>query len=277
MSVAESRPAVPRPKHRWFQFSLWTLLAMTLLTCIVMSWIGLKTRAERERKAKQQEEYAKWEQGSRLIKRIGGSLCPNTSWEKGSAYVCFGRQFSDKGVEQLKGIPEIGELLLANTKVTDQGLAHLRAMTQLKGLDLCGTGVTDVGLENLTGLTALEYLWLDGTKVTEAGVKKLQKALPNCQIEWKPSTPLSHPLSALRGHALDVLQGDVDQSAIEHDTLMNEWESKVQQQRDIERGLLLDERTSEARKVREQKEEQMGPSGWVLPDPQAPPPTSPAR
>jgi hypothetical protein len=35
----------------------------------------------------------------------------------------------------------------------------------------------------LEGLNKLECLLLGGTKVTDDGVKKLQQALPNCQIE----------------------------------------------------------------------------------------------
>ena len=45
------------------------------------------------------------------------------------------------------------------------------------------TQVTDAGLENLKGLHQLQSLWLCCTKVTDDGLKKLQQALPNCQIE----------------------------------------------------------------------------------------------
>ncbi|MEE2707362.1 MAG: hypothetical protein VX988_09940 [Planctomycetota bacterium] len=37
-------------------------------------------------------------------------------------------------------------------------------------------------LHDLKGLTDLQSLTLLGTQVTDAGVKKLQQALPNCDI-----------------------------------------------------------------------------------------------
>jgi hypothetical protein len=50
------------------------------------------------------------------------------------------------------------------------------------GVWLNSIEVTDAGLENLKGLTQLHILWLTRTKVTDEGVKKLQQALPKCQI-----------------------------------------------------------------------------------------------
>ena len=44
------------------------------------------------------------------------------------------------------------------------------------------TQVTDAGLEHLKGLTNLQLLWIAKTQVTDEGVKKLQQALPNCEI-----------------------------------------------------------------------------------------------
>ena len=49
---------------------------------------------------------------------------------------------------------------------------------------LHNTKVTDVGLEHLEGLTNLKRLNLVNTQITDEGVKKLQKALPNCQIRF---------------------------------------------------------------------------------------------
>ena len=56
---------------------------------------------------------------------------------------------------------------------------------QSQGGSLSGTTVTDAGLRYLKGTGKLETLKINGTKVTTQGVKKLQEALPNCQIEWQ--------------------------------------------------------------------------------------------
>ena len=92
----------------------------------------------------------------------------------------FSKQFSDNGVAQLKGIPEIGELDLSNTLVTNKGLSYLSGMTQLTKLRLCSTKITDAGLRNLSGLTELRELWLINTKITDAGLKNLKSL---CALE----------------------------------------------------------------------------------------------
>ena len=58
----------------------------------------------------------------------------------------------------------------------------LASIASLQGLDLSSTQTTDAGLEHLKGLTNLEFVLLYKTNVTDEGVKKLQKALPNCEI-----------------------------------------------------------------------------------------------
>ena len=79
------------------------------------------------------------------------------------------------------------ELLgLDDTQVTDAGLE-----LAVKGLtrpnpNLQQDHVTIAGLEHLQGLTQLRELHLDlgHTPATDAAVKRLQKALPNCQITY---------------------------------------------------------------------------------------------
>ena len=85
-------------------------------------------------------------------------------------------------LEHLKAFPKLMTLSLARTNVGDGDLARLRGLSRLRVLDLSGTRVTDAGLEHLKGLTQLQRLHLLCTKVTAEGVKKLQQALPNCEI-----------------------------------------------------------------------------------------------
>ena len=49
-------------------------------------------------------------------------------------------------------------------------------------MNLGESNVTDAGLAYLQGLKGLQELELGDTNVTDEGVKKLQQALPNCQI-----------------------------------------------------------------------------------------------
>jgi hypothetical protein len=89
---------------------------------------------------------------------------------------------SDAGLEHLKGLTHLQDLNLRHTRVTDAGLEHLEGLTQLQQLNLWNTNVTDAGLECLKRVKQLHRLVLVDTKVTDEGVKRLQQALPNCQI-----------------------------------------------------------------------------------------------
>ena len=118
-------------------------------------------------------------------------------------------QVTDSGLAHLKGLTQLQRLYVCNTQVTDSGMEHLKGLSQLQALWLGGTKVTDAGLEHLKGLSQLRGLGLgdtldckivtatgwehftarmaihtsDTTTVTDEGVKKLQQALPNCQIK----------------------------------------------------------------------------------------------
>ena len=140
----------PLPKLRWYQFSLRSLLLFVALCAIPCSWVAVK----RERVRRQQE----------MIEKLGGAV----------AYV---------DVFSLPGIPEEYDFAGLGNRVTDADLERLiPVLSRVTHLDLSDTQITDAGLQHLTGLIQLQYLYLKRTKVTDEGVKKLQQALPNCQI-----------------------------------------------------------------------------------------------
>lgn len=93
-----------------------------------------------------------------------------------------GAPITDAGLAHIAALTSIERLHLENTKITDAGLSSLKAMTGLKYLNLYGTAVTDAGLEHLAAFEGLEKLYLWQTKVTDAGAAKLQKALPDLEI-----------------------------------------------------------------------------------------------
>jgi len=111
---------------------------------------------------------------------------------------------TDAGLgELLKTLPRLQALDLTFTGVTDAGLAHLKELSQLRSLSLGGvladwsgpgkglallkpSPISDAGLEHLRGLKTLRELILYGTGATEEGVKRLQEALPKCDIQRQP-------------------------------------------------------------------------------------------
>lgn len=94
-----------------------------------------------------------------------------------------GTAIQDSWLEHVGKLTQLQYLSLDNTKITDVGLEHLKGMTRLVFLGLHGTKVTDDGLGKLRSLGQVEYLDLSETGVTEEGVKRLQEALPNCDID----------------------------------------------------------------------------------------------
>jgi len=102
-------------------------------------------------------------------------------------------QVTDAGLVHLRGLIELETLELNHTQVADAGLVHLRELLQLHFLTLNGTKVTDAGLENLGRLKQLQGIFFDETKVTDAGVRRLQKALPKCDINWQFGKDITEP------------------------------------------------------------------------------------
>jgi hypothetical protein len=198
---------------RWgFQFSIRSLLVLTIAVAVPFSWLAVEMK-----EARNQQETAG------AIERLGGTVAwsdpSGPMWLRGLlgddsieqdrfVYHVYlgntsitdadlknvkgmnrlrylflnGTRVSDGGLENLTGLTKLHALSLHGIQLSDAGLKPLAGLTQLQSLDLVGTHVTDDGLKTLDGLNRLEFLFLEGTKVTDKGLKKLQQALPNCKI-----------------------------------------------------------------------------------------------
>lgn len=94
-----------------------------------------------------------------------------------------GVRLKDEDLAAIAALKNLTVLHLDNTPITDAGLKHLGALENLTALNLFGTAITDAGLQHLAGLKNLKSLYLAETKVTAEGVARLQKGLPNVQID----------------------------------------------------------------------------------------------
>ena len=132
-------------------------------------------------------------------------VAQNSPWREAN-FRLKGAEVTDKSLEALKDMASLIELRLGTTKITDAGLASVEKLSHLQVLSLEGTGVTDAGLARIKSLSNLVYLNLYGTQVTDAGLehlkgmkhlrnlylwqtkvtpegaKRLQEALPGCDI-----------------------------------------------------------------------------------------------
>lgn len=93
-------------------------------------------------------------------------------------------QITDAGLAQIANITSLTRLNLARTQISDTGLEYLMGLDNLVYLNLYGSQVTDAGLEHLKGMTNLRKLFLWQSLVTEEGAKKLQEALPDCEVNY---------------------------------------------------------------------------------------------
>jgi len=197
-----------KPKRRWYQFSMRTLLVVMLVFCLGVGWAGARMQRAQENR----ERVAAVVTAVTEIEKLGGmissgyedsathqDLRPQTWLETlfddpGSrddpvgvlevmeVSFAFTDDITDAGLEHLKGMTKLTILDLREARVTNAGLEHLKDLPKLYFLSLGDTRVTDAGLEYVKGLTNLRTLNLRGTQVTDEGVKKLQRALPNCKI-----------------------------------------------------------------------------------------------
>ncbi|MCE9608117.1 MAG: hypothetical protein K8U03_24795 [Planctomycetia bacterium] len=126
---------------------------------------------------------------------------------------------TDAGLVHLRGMTKLKLLAIGTSKITDAGVVHLAPLQNLEELRLDRTAVTDAGLKHLTSFTKLQRLNLEGlrgvrdlaplaeckslvslsvrgTKVDAAQVASLQKALPNCKIEWDAPKDAPQPTTA---------------------------------------------------------------------------------
>ncbi len=176
MSTTSAPTIPPKPRRRWLQFSLRTLMVLMLIWSIPCGWVAWKVRQAREQR--QAVEAVMGMLGHVLYEPKGIPAPKFLQPLLGDDFFCdvWMVGFSSYKMVTVSGMSYPG------TQVTDSGLVHLKRFPKLKRLYLGNTQVTDAGLVNLKGLARLERLDLSGTRVTDAGVAELQKALPNCQI-----------------------------------------------------------------------------------------------
>jgi hypothetical protein len=165
-----------------FQFSLRSLLLLTVAVAAAFAWLAHEKREVEEiDKMPGVMEYDFQVDASRKGRKAIPAGPPWLRRILGDHFFAevidldlSGTQVTDAGLEHLKGLTQLWRLSLNGTEVTDVGLEHLKGLMQLQGLYLTRTKVTDAGLEHLKGLTQLRVLRLSGTQVADAGLEHLK-------------------------------------------------------------------------------------------------------
>ena len=186
MHTESPKAEPPKRKRRWIQFSLRSLMMLTLVVGLGMAtWlVPLKKRADRQKAAveailKDGGLVAYDYQHDASGRSIQNAMPPGPAWLRkllGDDFftdVVFAAVKTDTSAEHLDDLPRIQSLHLDKGEITDAALAHVAGLARLDYLDLSGATITDDGLVHLERMANLKKLYLDRTKVTDAGLAHL--------------------------------------------------------------------------------------------------------
>ena len=174
-------PQLPKPKRRWYQFSLKALLVMvTVATVAFGGWVQYGREQAQENRDRARDRRVADEKAVAAIKELGGEVSPiHHTYVVGSPpQTWIEKQFDDPGPD---GFP-MHDWYVSLPHVDGIILERLKRLHNLRTLDLSRTNFTDAHLGHVKRLTDLRVLSVADTKVTDEGIAKLQQALPNCGI-----------------------------------------------------------------------------------------------
>lgn len=93
-------------------------------------------------------------------------------------------QISDEGIRSIGQLHRLRKLYLSRTGVTDATTEVISQLDQLEELFVSDTRLTDQSVPYLKRLQKLKRLSIRGTKITPARADALQRALPDCLIQY---------------------------------------------------------------------------------------------
>jgi len=178
----------PKPKRRWLQFSLRSLILFTLIGGVASGRLGRMVEEKYDKARAIEEQRKAWDESGLIAAKIKGQLgysamaCPQLRPPNYVWVSTCGHPTDEAGLDRLAAMPRVGSLNLIGNQITDSDLRRFENMTSLQTLVLHSKAVTDAALSSLKRLPNLRKLNLASTNVSDAAMSELQKALPNCEI-----------------------------------------------------------------------------------------------
>jgi hypothetical protein len=178
---------------RWhFQFSIRSLLVLTVVVAIPCSWLAVEMKWAREQKEVVEEldklpgfatcfvQYDYELDSSDDL--IPNAQAPGPAWLRnllGNDFFAnvISVRVSDYPETVLKSFtefPHLKTLWIRGCRIRGDRLEQIRFFTELKSLCLADVQITDSGLKHLKGLTQLQELYLQNNAITDDGLKYLK-------------------------------------------------------------------------------------------------------
>ena len=170
-------------RKRWYQFSIRTVLAATLIMASILAWLGW----ELHRISRQRTAIAKLRHVGFVVsyehERLPNSIFySESSTPPGPAWLrnLLGDDFfaTPEMVAQDPDQTPVAEY----AAITDADLAYLDQLPDLRILNLNNCNITDRSVERIVLLDKLELLLIQDAMITDAGIDRLREELPDCKI-----------------------------------------------------------------------------------------------
>ena len=164
---------------RWrFQFSIRSLLVLTVAVAVPFSWIAVEV-----------QQAKRYRDAVTAITKAEGLVYYDFQVDQTGVLIPAAKIPGPIWLRMLLGDDFFGSVVRVdfNCHGTDAILAKVEELPQIRelyvGSYLSDRKITDAGLEHVSRMAGLQTLGLGGTHVTDSGIKKLQTALPHCDIE----------------------------------------------------------------------------------------------
>ncbi len=197
MSDTEPGQKTPPRKRRWFQYSLRSLLVLTLIVAALSAWLGkhiMRASTQRPIVAKIAAsggtvgydyqihpefnivDQSQTAPGSKLVRWVFGDDIYATV----NVVFLNDPKTSDADIVNLHKLPDLLDVSLNGRGVTDACIDDLLRIPKLRAVALMDTGITPEGIRHLSSCDALQSLTVLGSSVTDQHLQHLP-AFPNLQ------------------------------------------------------------------------------------------------
>lgn len=174
MTTTSKPQSVPSHAQCWRQFSLRSLMVLTLLCCVGLAlWTIYVEPYRRQQRLAARIVGLKGEVGTEAVPTFWSRLFGEEFFVNIVRITAEKMPVDDEWMVNLRDTPMLRHLYVPKADISDSGLAHLARLEHLQGLDVGGTRISDAGLAAVQGLHRLQHLGVRNTRVSDAGLALL--------------------------------------------------------------------------------------------------------